>query len=49
MFDPLEQEERHVDKLIDAIAQDDVWARWMEANSAAKDGCISRAKDGCIS
>ncbi|WP_277992049.1 hypothetical protein [Amycolatopsis sp. MtRt-6] len=37
-------------KLAEKIARDDVWAKWVEANSqlSAKEGCISR-KEGCIS
>ncbi|NLU68197.1 hypothetical protein [Streptomyces sp. HNM0574] len=41
-----------MDKLIAKLAQDDVWAKWVAANSAAGDaktGCISVAKQGCIS
>ncbi|MFF4644578.1 hypothetical protein [Streptomyces sp. NPDC001389] len=41
-----------VEKLIRTMTQDDVWRRWVEANStqAAKDGCISASpKEGCIS
>lgn len=37
-------------KLSEKIASDDVWAKWVAANSqpSAKQGCISR-KEGCIS
>ncbi|WP_018535673.1 MULTISPECIES: hypothetical protein [unclassified Streptomyces] len=42
-----------MEKLIRKMAQDDVWQRWVAANSsgtAAKDGCISATpKSGCIS
>ncbi|MFI8266545.1 hypothetical protein [Streptomyces sp. NPDC085665] len=41
-----------MEKLIRTMTQDDVWRRWVEANSAqsAKDGCISASsKEGCIS
>jgi len=37
-----------MDKLVAKLAQDDVWAKWVAANSATKDGCISK-KQGCIS
>ncbi|WP_199813773.1 hypothetical protein [Streptomyces sp. NRRL F-2747] len=41
-----------MEKLIRTMTQDDVWRRWVEANSAqsAKDGSISASsKEGCIS
>ncbi|WP_331446688.1 hypothetical protein [Streptomyces xanthochromogenes] len=41
-----------MDKLIQQITQDTVWAKWVAANSSQglKDGCISAtAKQGCIS
>ncbi|MBZ4321557.1 hypothetical protein [Streptomyces huiliensis] len=42
-----------MEKLIEKMAQDEVWQRWVAANSAqasAKDGCISATpKQGCIS
>ncbi|MFI5666459.1 hypothetical protein [Streptomyces sp. NPDC051704] len=41
-----------MEKLIHTMTQDDVWRRWVAANSAqgAKDGCISASsKEGCIS
>ncbi|WP_414941249.1 hypothetical protein [Amycolatopsis sp. cmx-11-51] len=39
-----------MEKLAEKIARDDVWAKWVAANSqlSAKEGCISR-KEGCIS
>ncbi|MEU8776838.1 hypothetical protein [Streptomyces sp. NPDC048606] len=41
-----------MDRLIEHMTQDAVWAKWVAANSAqgAKDGCISATpKEGCIS
>ncbi len=41
-----------MDKLIQQMTQNTVWAKWVAANSAqgAQDGCISATgKDGCIS
>ncbi|MFF5705579.1 hypothetical protein ACFY7H_24275 [Streptomyces sp. NPDC012794] len=41
-----------MEQLIRKMTQDDVWRRWVEANSVqgAKDGCISASpKAGCIS
>lgn len=41
-----------MDKLVKVLAQENVWSKWVAANSAPsanKDGCISRAKEGCIS
>ena len=41
-----------MDKLGKLIAKDDVWSKWVAANSApaaGKEGCISKSKEGCIS
>ncbi|MFF3013860.1 hypothetical protein [Streptomyces sp. NPDC057939] len=41
-----------MDKLIQELAQDAVWAKWIAVNSTQgdKDGCISTTgKAGCIS
>jgi hypothetical protein len=35
--------------LISKIAQDNVWNKWVSANSAENAGCISAQKEGCIS
>ena len=31
------------------IAQNSVWNKWVAANSAQTEGCISGTKEGCIS
>lgn len=38
-----------MEKLVHQIAQDSVWNKWVAANSAETDGCISGTKEGCIS
>ena len=35
--------------LISKIAQDNVWNKWVIANSAENAGCVSAQKEGCIS
>jgi hypothetical protein len=36
-------------ELINLIAKDHNWNKWVAANSSNTAGCISGAKDGCIS
>jgi hypothetical protein len=36
-------------KLIHQIAQDNVWNKWVGANSAENSGCVSALKEGCVS
>ncbi|ANB75137.1 hypothetical protein AYM40_22220 [Paraburkholderia phytofirmans OLGA172] len=38
-----------MEKLIQQIAQNSVWNKWVAANSSETDGCISGSKEGCIS
>jgi hypothetical protein len=38
-----------MEKLVHQIAQNSVWNKWVAANSAETDGCISGTKEGCIS
>jgi hypothetical protein len=38
-----------MEKLVHQIAQNSVWNKWVAANSAETDGCISGTKVGCIS
>ncbi|HZZ01616.1 hypothetical protein [Paraburkholderia sp.] len=38
-----------MEKLVHQIAQNSVWNKWVSANSAETDGCISGTKEGCIS
>lgn len=41
-----------MDKLVKLIVKDDVWSKWVAANStpaAGKEGCISKSKQCCIS
>jgi len=38
-----------MNNLIRKIAQDNVWNKWVSANSAENAGCISAQKEGCIS
>jgi hypothetical protein len=36
-------------KLINQIVQDNVWNKWVSANSAGNAGCVSAQKEGCVS
>ncbi|WP_267466699.1 hypothetical protein [Nocardia terpenica] len=41
-----------MERLIEAIAEDAAWEKWVAANSvreSGKEGCISVVKQGCIS
>lgn len=38
-----------MEKLVHHIAQDSVWNKWIAANSAETDGCVSGTKEGCVS
>ncbi len=35
--------------LINQIAQDNVWNKWVSVNSAGNAGCVSARKEGCVS
>jgi hypothetical protein len=38
-----------MEKLALQIAQNSAWNKWVAANSAQTDGCVSGTKEGCVS